>query len=366
MDNRIDKLAELIVSHSINVRSKENVLLNVCGTEAYPLTMKVINKIYEAGGNPYIDIWDPKLRRCIMLNCNEEQMELHGRLELDKIAPMDGYIAIKATANSEEFSDIAADKQRIFSNATARATDNRMNKTRWTSLKYPTDAMAQAAGMSSQAFESFCFDAFLTDYAAMADNMKPLVALMDAAERVHITGPGTDLTFSIGGMKSCGCAGNYNLPDGEVSTAPVLHSVNGYIRYNIPSNYRGMTFNNVYLEFKDGKIVAASANNSNKLNEILDTDQGARYIGEFALGVNTRITKPINDILFDEKISGSFHFTPGQCYESPNNGNNSLIHWDLVCIQTEEYGGGEMYFDDMLIRKNGLFVPDMLKCLNPQ
>ena len=157
-----------------------------------------------------------------------------------------------------------------------------------------------------------------------------------------------------------------NIPDGEVYTAPVKNSVNGFITYNTPSIQSGVTYENIRLEFVKGKIVNATANDTEKLNKVLDTDEGARYIGEFAIGVNPYITTPMKDTLFDEKIKGSFHFTPGNSYDDAFNSNHSAIHWDLVCIQTPEYGGGEIWFDDCLIRKDGFFVISELEGLNPQ
>ena len=226
--------------------------------------------------------------------------------------------------------------------------------------------MAQLANKSTEAFEQFYFDVCTMDYAKMAKAMQPLKELMERTDRVKITGPGTELTFSIKGIPAIPCPGHYNIPDGEVFTAPVRDSVNGVLSFNTPSPYQGFTFEKVRLEFVDGKIVNATANDTERLNNILDTDEGARYIGEFALGVHSFIREPMQDILFDEKIDGSFHFTPGQAYDDAWNGNNSNIHWDLVCIQRPEYGGGEIYFDDVLIRKDGRFVVSELEALNPE
>lgn len=200
----------------------------------------------------------------------------------------------------------------------------------------------------------------------MSDAMNPLVDLMNKTDKVHILAKDTDLTFSIKGIPAVKCDGACNIPDGEVYTAPVKDSVNGVISYNVPSIENGFRFENVRLEFKDGKIIKATANNSDKANALFDTDEGARYVGEFALGVNPYVTKAIGDILFDEKISGSFHFTPGCCYDDAPNGNKSAVHWDLVLCQTPEFGGGEIWFDDVLVRKDGRFVLPELFGLNPE
>jgi aminopeptidase len=242
----------------------------------------------------------------------------------------------------------------------------RVAKTKWVVLRYPSPATAQAAGMSTEAYENFYFEVCNLDYSKMNKAMDPLAALMEKTDKVHILGIDTDLTFSIKGIPAIKCAGEMNIPDGEVYTAPVRESVNGVIHYNTPSLENGFVYENVRLVFKDGKIIEATANDNFRLNKLFDTDEGARYVGEFAIGVHPYILKPMKEILFDEKICGSFHFTPGSAYDEAFNGNKSALHWDLVCIQTQEYGGGEIWFDDVLIRKDGLFVLPELECLNPE
>jgi aminopeptidase len=219
--------------------------------------------------------------------------------------------------------------------------------------------------MSTEAFEKFYFDVCLLDYKALLPAMNALKKLMDKTDRVHIKGPGTDLRFSIKGINSVICGGNYNIPDGEVFTSPVRDSVEGQISYNAPTIYQGIPFDSIRLEFSRGKIVKAEAGSRTKeLNKILDSDEGARYIGEFALGFHPFIREPMRDILFDEKIAGSFHFTPGQAYENADNGNRSQVHWDMVSIQRKDWGGGEVWFDDKLIRKDGVFLVKALEKLN--
>ena len=200
----------------------------------------------------------------------------------------------------------------------------------------------------------------------MSRAMDSLKALMDKTDKVRLVAQNTDLTFSIKGIPAIKCDGERNIPDGEVYTAPVRDSINGKISYNTPSEYQGFKYENISFEIENGKIVKATANNEDRINNLLDTDEGARYFGEFAIGVNPFVLEPMLDILFDEKIAGSFHLTPGMAYEDANNGNKSAIHWDLVMIQRPEYGGGEIWFDDKLIRKDGMFVIDELKCLNPE
>jgi aminopeptidase len=225
--------------------------------------------------------------------------------------------------------------------------------------------MAQQAMMSTESFEDFFFRVCTQDYSRMVKGMQTLETLMANADQVHLKGPDTDLRFSIKGIGAVACGGSHNIPDGEVFSCPVKDSVEGEITYNAPTIYQGVSFDRIHLKFEKGKIVHADGSNAERLNEILDSDAGARYIGEFAIGFNPHILEPMRDILFDEKIAGSFHFTPGQAYEEADNGNRSQVHWDMVQIQRPEYGGGEIWFDGELIRKDGLFVKEALKTLNP-
>ena len=294
-------------------------------------------------------------------------MQTIGDIERARMEAVQCYIGVRGSHNISEISDVPTRSMALYEKHWWHPVHSevRVPKTRWVVLRWPTASMAQAAGMSTEAFEDFYFQVCAgVDYAQMAEAMKPLHALMDSTDRVHITGPGTDLTFSKKGIATVPCAGECNVPDGEIFTCPIRDSVNGVIQYNCETLYRGTIFNNIRLVFKDGKIVEATAGGETaKLNEILDADEGARYIGEWSLAFNPYILKPMKDILFDEKIAGSFHLTPGQAYEEADNGNRSQVHWDMVCIQRPEYGGGEIYFDDVLVRKDGLFT---LPELQPQ
>jgi aminopeptidase len=279
---------------------------------------------------------------------------------------MNAYIAMRGSDNITEMSDVPATQLKLVARKMKPVLDWRVKRTKWCVLRWPSPSMAQLAGMSTEAFENFYFDVCTLNYAKMVPGMKALKALMDRTDKVEIRGPGTDLRFSIKGIQAITCGGKHNIPDGEVFTAPVKTSVQGHITYNAPSIYQGTAFDNVRLEFKDGKIVNATANNTEKLNQILNSDAGARYIGEFAIAFNPHILSPMRDILFDEKIRGSFHFTPGQCYEQTENGNRSQVHWDLVNIQRKDYGGGTIHFDGKLVREDGIFVPKSLHALNPE
>jgi len=259
---------------------------------------------------------------------------------------------------------VNSDRMALYSRILRPVLNYRVNKTRWVVLRWPTPSMAQGAGMSTEAFENLYFDVCTMNYPRMAKAMVPLERRMKKADRVQLKGPGTDLQFSIKGIGAKMCKGDRNIPDGEVFSCPVKDSVNGVIQFNTPTLYSGTKFENVRLEFEEGKVTKAASNDTKRLNEILDTDAGARYVGEFSLGFNPYIQNPMCDILFDEKIAGSLHFNPGQAYEDCDNGNRSAVHWDMVLIQRPEWGGGEIWFDGELIRKDGMFVPKDLKPLN--
>jgi len=318
------------------------------------------------GAVPFVQIHQARVSREMARGADETQYDLIAKNELGRMKQMDAYIAVRGSANISEMSDIPSDRMKLVSAKMKPVLDHRVKKTRWCILRWPSPSMAQQAGMSTEQFEDFFFDVCTLDYAKMVPGMKALSELMNKTDRVEIKGPGTDLRFSIKGIPAIPCGGKHNIPDGEVFTAPVRKSVQGHISFNAPTIYQGTAFDSIRLEFKDGKVVEAIGNNTVRLNEILDSDPGARYIGEFALGFNPHILHPMRDILFDEKISGSFHFTPGQAYEIADNGNKSQIHWDMVNIQREDYGGGTIHFDGKLIRENGRFVPKSLHGLNPE
>jgi len=363
-DPRYTKLATLIVGYSLGVRRGDNVLIEI--TDAPDeFAVELMRAVRGAGGRPFIEVRRSRLNREILRQADERGARLIRDIELVRMKKMRAYVAIRGANNITETSDVPADKLALYTRITRPVLDWRVRKTRWCVLRWPTPSMAQAAGMSTEAFEDFFFHVCTLDYRKMARAIKPLHRRMLKADRVRITGPGTELTFSIKGIGAVPCVGLRNLPDGEVYSCPVKSSVNGVIQFNTPTVYAGTKFDNIRLEFKAGKIVKATGSDTKRLNQILDTDTGARYIGEFSLGFNPHILKPMCDILFDEKIAGSLHLTPGRAYDECDNGNRSAIHWDMVLIQRKDWGGGEVWFDDELIRKDGLFVPRDLRGLNP-
>lgn len=366
-DQRINLLAKNLVNYSCKLKKGEKILIEAKGVD-YMLVNAIVKEVYKVGAYPFVEMFDNRVTRELLMGETEELAKLRAKFDGARMKEMDAYIGIRGGNNAVENSDVPEENLQIDSEFYSHPVHHelRVKHTKWVILRYPNEGMAQSAGMSTDAFEEFYFNVCNLDYSKMDKAMDALKARMDKADKIRIVAPGTDLSFSIKGIGSKKCSGGHNIPDGEIYSAPVKDSVNGVITYNAPSVQNGFKYENVSLTFKDGKIIKATGNDEKKINAIFDTDEGARYVGEFSFGVNPYINKPMGDILFDEKISGSIHFTPGCCYDDCYNGNISAIHWDLVLVQTKEYGGGEIYMDGELIRKDGRFVTEDLLCLNPE
>lgn len=365
-DTRYKKLASLLVMHSTELQKGERVLIHTTDVpDAF--VSELIETVRSAGALPVLMSHSSRLNRQLILSGDKEYWEAEAQLAIQQLQTVDAYISIRGNVNTLENSDVPTELMRTYQTSYGQpVTDYRVNNTRWCALRWPNPSFAQAAGLSTDAFEEFYFDVCTLDYGKMAIAAAPLRDLMAATDGVRIIGPGTDLAFSIKGIGSRMSYGKRNVPDGECFSCPTIDSTNGVISYNAPTLYAGKPFSDIRLTIKDGVIVEATSSDTTSLNEILDTDAGARRIGEFAIGFNPMILNPMRDVLFDEKIAGSLHFTPGNAYASPGNGNQSSVHWDMVLIQRPEWGGGEIWFDDVLIRRNGTFVPDYLQALNPE
>ncbi len=368
MDPRYTQLAEMLVSHSTDLQAGEHVLI-----EAFEIPPEMVVALVRAararGANPHVAERTGRIMAALMHDASDENLAEWAGYDLDRMKRMQAYIGVRGAHNVNEMSGVPDAQMQKHARLYAKPVhfEQRVNHTKWCVLRWPTPSMAQLANMSTEQFEEFYFRVCCLDYAKMDAAAKGLSKRMAATDKVHIKGPGeTDLTFSIKGIPNVPCCGNMNIPDGEVFTAPVRDSVNGVIHYNTPTLYNGVSYENIRLEFKDGRIASATSSlNGDRLEKVFDTDEGARYVGEFAVGFHPHILHPMKDILFDEKIAGSIHFTPGRAYEDADNGNRSEIHWDLVLIQRPDYGGGTLSFDGEVIRKDGVFVVPDLEPLNP-
>jgi len=366
IDPRWETLARTLVRYSLDVKKGETVLL-----EAFDVpddfVCLLVAEVAAAGGEPVVSIKRNRVLRALYRQAGDEGIRLAGETERFRMDKVDCYVGIRGSDNIRELSDVPEEGMTRYQREWWKPVhiESRIPGTRWVVLRWPSPSMAQQAGMSTAAFEDFYFSVTNVDYERMSKAMDPLVELMEATDLVRLVAPDTDLRFSILGIPVIKADGHVNIPDGEVFTAPVKDSVEGTIAYNAPSLYQGTEFRDVKFTFKAGKIVAAKANEQEKLDRILDSDEGSRYVGEFAVGLNPNVDRPMLDTLFDEKIAGSIHFTPGNAYDEAFNGNRSEVHWDLVLIQTGAKGGGELWFDDVLVRKDGIFVLPELEPLNP-
>ncbi|MCC7495270.1 MAG: aminopeptidase [Fimbriimonadaceae bacterium] len=366
VDPRVNRLADILVQHSLRLQPGESVLLEATDADD-AVVAAMVARIGAAGAVPYVAQRSQAVQRQLLLLGSEPLMRLTGAIEVDRMSRVDAYIGLRAGWNISELSDVPAEAMRLYTEHVAKPVhfDLRVPRGRWVVLRWPTPSMAQLAGVSTAAFTDFFFEVCTVDYARLTTAMQPLVDRLQRTDQVRLVGPGTDLRFSVRDIPAILCGGEYNIPDGEVFTAPVRDSVEGTIAFNAPTIYHGVGFDNITLTFRAGQIVEATGSDTARLNEILDTDPGARYVGEFAIGVNPLITRPMRDILFDEKIAGSIHFTPGNAYDEADNGNRSQVHWDLVLLQDPAHGGGAIYFDGELVRRDGLFVVPDLTPLNP-
>jgi len=360
------KLADVLVGYSTKLQPGERVLIEATDIPA-EFVCTLVERVHQAGAYPYVTLMDSRVKAALKSVADAPWLGFAAEHDVAFMKGMAAYIGIRGTNNSFEEAGVPSEKMQLWQKLYGEPVNKiRIPHTRWVVLRWPTSAFAQAAGMTTPDFEKFYFDVCTMDYAKMAAAMEVLKARMERTDRVRIVGPGTDLSFSIKGIPAIPCAGGLNIPDGEIFTAPVRDSVNGTLRFNVPQPYQGFSFTDINLRFEQGKIVEATSNDTARINAILDTDPGARYIGEFALGLHPLITRPMNDTLFDEKIAGSFHFTPGACYDEADNGNHSAIHWDMVMLQDVANGGGEIWFDDELVRRDGRFLPAELQCCNPE
>ncbi len=364
-DKRIEILARTLINYSTDLQPGEHIYIEVKGLDALALGKECVRQATEKGGIPFWFYNDESIMRQFIKSATDEQFKAMAEFHLAMMKKSAAYLGIRGSENPFDLADISEEKMKAFNTLFYRPVhlEQRVRFTKWCVMRYPNNAMSQLAQMPQEVFEDFYFDVCNVNYARMSKAMDPLVRLMENTDKVRLVGPGdTDLSFSIKDIPVVKCDGTRNIPDGEVYTAPVRESINGVIQYNTPSLHEGTVYEGIRFEFKDGKIVKATCRtHEEKLNKVLDTDENARYVGEFSFGLNPMIKQAMKDTLFDEKIGGSIHLTPGACYDEAPNGNKSNIHWDLVMIQTPEFGGGEIYFDDKLIRKDGKFTDSSLE-----
>ena len=365
----LQKLAYQFMVNAVRAQPGDNIWLEYRGPKARVLADACAAKVEEIGGHPYLIDTGAGAVNSIVGPLSAAGVAALGEQRLAQMKTMQGYIRVDDDADQAKIT-LPPEQMARYKKTLQPVNDYRVNHTRWLVTAAPTEEFAAACGMSFADFQVFYRDVCLVDYGKMTEAVKPLEKLMAEGKKVRIYSPTqeTDLSFSIEGIPAIPCTGTLNIPDGECFTAPVQDSINGTIRFG-PSSYDGQRFACIRLTFKDGRIDQAEAENPERtarLNQMLDTDPGARYTGEFSINFNPFIRHPTGSILFDEKIDGGIHMAMGNCYDQAPNGNKSSVHWDMVHIQRVDYGGGELYIDDRLIRKDGIFVVPELLALNPE
>lgn len=361
-DPRMEATARVIARHALKIEPGHKVLVDALD-DCEELMIAVIDAINEVGGLPFLLHQSLRVRRAWLMQADREQMDLWFDHNIAIRSDMDRILMIRGQDNWSELADVPPQTLRYFGNLHIRLGKERKKEgRRVTIIRYPSKSLAQQRGMSTDAFTDLYFKLSTMNFKVLHREMEPLKEAIDNADDVRIVAPGTDLTFSIAGLTTNISAGTSNIPDGETAMGIVRESANGRIAYNVPSSHQGLVFRDIALTFKDGRIVGVEADEQEKMEAILDTDEGARYIGEFAIGVNPYLRTHMIDTLFDEKMAGSLHFTPGG---TDSEGNLSRVHWDIVQSHLPPYDGGEIYLDGRLWRKDGLFVDEALARLNP-
>jgi aminopeptidase len=363
-DIRVEKLAELLVNYSVGVKKGDKVSIEAGGGAA-PLVKAVYKQVLLAGGLPYLSYTPEGCDEIFFTYASDEQLTYVNEMSKIVVDTYDVRIHLDGTTNTKALSGIdpakmvkrSAARRPLLEKVLDRSARGEM---RWVTTLYPTNAFAQDAEMSLEEYEDFVFSACVPDlddpvgyWERFSRRQDEIIAWLKGKETVRVTAPETDLTLSIKGRPFINCDGHLNMPDGEIFCGPVENSMNGTVYFSYPTVYDGREVSGVRLKFKDGKCVdAAAEKNEAFLIQKLDTDEGSRYVGEFAIGTNESITKFTREILFDEKINGSFHMALGTGYPESGSTNRSAIHWDMVCDLTK---GGEITVDGMSFYKNGKF-----------
>lgn len=364
MDVRLKQLGDHLLNYSCSVKDGDKVLIESTKNSS-ELIKYLVRECYKRGAMPFVILRESDIKRELILSGTSEQFEIMAEEQKLLMKRMDVYIEITEYDNCYEMNDVPIEQRQLYQRYFYQPVYTENGIERWVTVGFPTKSMAQRFGMSTDTFEDYYFSVVNADYEKMSKKMLVLKKSLDKAKIVTLQGNGLNLSFSIEEAKTFICDGKINLPDGEVFVAPDIYSANGSIKFNVDSLYQGYNFSDIELFFHNGMVVNAGASKNAKiLNRILDTDEGSRYLGEFAIGTNPNITKTVGNILYDEKMLGSIHLALGQSHFESDNQNKSAIHWDMVYRMEEEFGKAKMFLDDELIMENGKFVPKKLELLN--
>lgn len=356
VEPRIEKVAKILVEHSTRPKKDEVVQIVAWGDQATPLAAEVYRQVIQKDPREVLffslpeEIWEIRLREA-PLSFLRRTPELAFYLT----KKTDVYFAIEAPQNTRYLSTVPPKRLSTSAKARQKMLDWRVEKTRWVVTVVPTAEGAQEADLSLAEFEDFVYGSILNvDWREKFKEQENLVRLFNKGKEIRIRGEDTDLTLRVDGRKFINDAGEYNMPDGEFFTGPVENSAEGHIRFTYPAIYGGREVHDVHLWFEKGRVVkATAAKGQGFLSQILNTDNGARYIGELGIGNNYAIDRFVKDTLFDEKIGGTIHLALGMSYKETGGKNKSAIHWDIV---KDLRKGGEIYLDGELVQKNGKWL----------
>jgi len=367
-DLRVEKLADVLVNYSVAVQPGDKVLVEG-ETPTAPLLKAVYARVLQTGGYPMMMAFLPGTEELLFRHGSDEQLKhVPDPLKLI-IETYDAAIRIRGVENTKALSNVDPAKMVLHNQARRELMQTFMQRSgsgdlRWVTTLFPTNAHAQDAEMSLSEYEDFVYGACMPDiddpvgyWRRFSAWQQKIVEWLKGRERAHVLGPETELHLSIAGRTFINSDGKHNMPSGEVFTGPVEDSVEGHVRFSYPAIFQGREVSGVQLWFEGGRVVKATAEkNEDFLLQTLDTDDGSRYVGEFAIGTNEGIDRFTRQILFDEKINGSFHMALGAGYPETGSKNESAIHWDMICDLRD---GGEIWVDEELMYKNGKFVIDL-------
>lgn len=366
-DTRINKFAQILVDHSTQVKPGDRVAITT-STSAVPLVKELYKLVLLRGGHPHVLMDFPGQEELFITHAGEDQIQYVPRFHKMAFEEFEVLIKIRADENTRSLAGVDPERQArrqktIFSLIQSQLVRGADKSLRWVSTIFPTNAYAMEADMSLDAYEDFVFRAMHADdgtpnpvahWQDVKASQQAIIERIQGHDRVELRGPHVDLSLSIKGRTFKNACGENNMPDGEIYTGPVENSANGWVHYTYPAMYQGRIVDGIQLEFKDGKVVQASATeNEEYLLKNLETDAGARYIGEFAIGTNFEIDRFTKSILFDEKIGGTFHMALGAGYPETGSQNKSDIHWDMICDLRQD---SEILVDGEVVYRNGQFV----------
>lgn len=359
-DERLEKLARVLVDYSVEAREGEQVVVfGEVGAE--PLVKAVYTRLLQVGAVPVLQLGLPGLQELFFEHAGDVHYASIPSIRRFIAEEADAEIGIKAPSNTRALANVDPAKQQALAELNRPLSETMLAKNRWVLTLFPTAALAQEASMGQGEYEDFAFSAMGLDeedpvgyWQNKSEEQAKLKERLEAARELRLVGPGTDLTLSVEGRTFVNSAGRRNMPCGEVFTGPIEDSANGHAYFGVPAAIGGREVAGVRLRFEDGKVVGSEAEKGGEyLESLLDTDAGARYLGEIGIGTNYNIGRASGNVLFDEKLGGTVHLAIGRSYKETGGQNDSSVHTDLVC---DLRGDGELYADGELIQKNGRFL----------